>query len=67
MNLRFDTDEEGNYRVRGLDTCPHLESGTCWWFAPRTGELEQRPGIRKDSVSRECEGKATYLEKQLWR
>ena len=40
----FDTDDEGNYRVRGLDTCPHLESGTCWWFAPRTGELEQRPG-----------------------
>jgi len=40
----FDIDEEGNYRIKGLDTCPHLESGTCWWFAPRTGELERRPG-----------------------
>ena len=40
----FDIDEDGNYRIKGLDTCPHLESGTCWWFAPRTGELERRPG-----------------------
>ena len=30
--------------ISGLDTCPHLENGTCWRFAPRTGDLEHRPG-----------------------
>jgi|GEM_PF-3503684 hypothetical protein len=34
----------GDLEVRGLDTCHHLQSGTCWWFAPRTMEAEQRPG-----------------------
>ena len=40
----FDLNEDGEYLVRGLDSCPHLESGTCWWFAPRSGALEDRPG-----------------------
>ena len=22
----------GELHVKGLDTCHHLESGTCWWF-----------------------------------
>jgi len=34
----------GSQEVSGLDTCHHLESGTCWWFAPRTSEAENRPG-----------------------
>jgi len=34
----------GDVEVKGLDTCHHLESGTCWWFAPRTMENELRPG-----------------------
>ena len=34
----------GSQKVSGLDTCHHLESGTCWWFAPRTSEPESRPG-----------------------
>jgi superfamily II DNA/RNA helicase len=21
--------------ISGLETCPHLEAGSCWWFAPR--------------------------------
>jgi len=31
--------------VSGLDSCPHLQCGTCWWFAPRTDEIEERPGV----------------------
>tara|TARA_B110000008_G_scaffold273163_1_gene306991 strand:- start:5967 stop:11276 length:5310 start_codon:yes stop_codon:yes gene_type:complete len=34
----------GNLQVKGLDTCHHLESGTCWWFSPRTMNPEPRPG-----------------------
>lgn len=34
---------EGTQEVSGLETCPHLEAGTCWWFAPRDEDLETRP------------------------
>ncbi len=50
FDLRFKTSDsfnitdDGEFVIKGLDTCPHLESGTCWWFVPRTGELEVRPG-----------------------
>ena len=50
----FDLNEDGEYLVRGLDTCPHLESGTCWWFAPRSGALEDRPVTSMPSVSRKA-------------
>jgi hypothetical protein len=36
-------DGGGSKEIRGLETCHHLQSGTCWWFAPRTGEAEPRP------------------------
>lgn len=53
---RFDMQtflEQGNggqIEVSGLDSCPYLQAGTCWWFAPRTAEtptdlLEDRPGL----------------------
>ena len=25
------------FSVNSLDECPHLQAGTCWWFAPGTG------------------------------
>jgi hypothetical protein len=40
----FILNDEGDYLISGLDTCPHSENGTCWRFAPRTGDLENRPG-----------------------
>ena len=37
--------EGEDIEVKGLDTCPHLEFGTCWWFSPRDSEaMEARPG-----------------------
>jgi len=39
--------------VYGLDTCPHLQSGTCWWFSPRTSETEKRPGPLKTNSYRD--------------
>ena len=36
-------DDDATVEVSGLDTCPHLESGTCWWFSPRESEFEERP------------------------
>lgn len=33
----------GAREISGLQTCPHLEAGTCWWFAPREGVFEPRP------------------------
>ena len=37
-------DPEATYSISGLETCTYLEMGKCWWFAPRTGEMESRPG-----------------------
>ena len=37
-------DPEKTYSISGLETCTYLEMGKCWWFAPRTGEMESRPG-----------------------
>ena len=34
----------GDFEVYGLDTCPNLQAGMCWWFAPRTDTPEPRPG-----------------------
>ena len=47
---------DGEIKVSGLDTCPYLQAGTCWWFAPRTGEdskdlLEGRPGKNSNKYS----------------
>jgi hypothetical protein len=36
----IELNEGETIEVRGLDTCPHLQVGTCWWFAPRTDETE---------------------------
>ena len=36
-------DDDATVEVGGLDTAPHLESGTCWWFSPKKSEFEERP------------------------
>ena len=31
------------HEIRGLDTCPHMQIGTCWHFSPRSDNSEPRP------------------------
>ena len=40
----YENDERESFNVTGLETCPHLEVGTCWWFSPREDTFEGRPG-----------------------
>ena len=47
-------------QIQGLETCPHLQSGTCWWFAPRTGVTEQRPDDRSYKLQRRHSCKAPH-------
>jgi hypothetical protein len=37
-------ESDKSYEIKGLDTCTYLQAGTCWWFAPREGTIEKRPG-----------------------
>ena len=46
----------GDITISGLDSCPYLQAGTCWWFAPKTAEgpeqlFEERPDITKNNYS----------------
>jgi len=42
-NITLYKDVEESINVTGLETCPHLEVGTCWWFSPREENFEDRP------------------------
>jgi superfamily II DNA/RNA helicase len=39
----YEQSEDENFQVTGLETCPHLDVGTCWWFSPREETFEDRP------------------------
>lgn len=40
----LDIDASRKYEINGLDSCTYLQQGKCWWFAPREGTIEARPG-----------------------
>jgi superfamily II DNA/RNA helicase len=40
----LDYPPEQEHEIRGLETCPHLQTGTCWHFARRSDDSEPRPG-----------------------
>ena len=40
----LDIDVSRTHEISGLDSCTYLQQGKCWWFAPREGSIEKRPG-----------------------
>jgi len=62
----WDADDDDIVEINSLDECPHLQAGTCWYFAPGIGEkpitgdddamtvirdnLVDRPGLGRDKV-----------------
>jgi len=40
----LDLDTSRKYEINGLDSCTYLQQGKCWWFAPRKGTIDIRPG-----------------------
>ena len=46
-------EDREQFEISGLETCPHLEAGSCWWFAPRNeSPSETFEGRPDDGINR---------------
>ena len=51
--LYLPLEPEEEHEIRGLDTCPHLQYGTCWKFSVRSDESISRPSDTTFSTFRD--------------
>ena len=51
--LYLPLEPEEEHEIRGLDTCPHLQYGTCWKFSVRSNESISRPSDTTFSTFRD--------------